>query len=92
MGWQCLLYSTMAGKVGALGGGCREALLETLWVRDREKERRAEGSEWPHACCGPCPGQDTYLSVPRLLLRKRRAICVTSSVCLQVAWSVSLSE
>lgn len=37
-------------------------------------------------------GMSLNLSLPRLLLRKRRAICVTSSVRLQVAWSVSRNQ
>ena len=48
------------------------------------------GLSGAHASCGPHPGRNTHLSVPRLLLRKRRAILVTSSVRLHVAWSISL--
>ena len=55
-------------------------------VRGRNRQRGGAGPT-PAA---PRPGQDTHLSVPRLLLRKRRAILVTSSVRLHVAWSISL--
>jgi hypothetical protein len=44
--------------------------------------RKAEGSQLAWA--------DTHLSVPRLLLRKRRAVLVTSSVRRHKVWSTSL--
>ena len=57
-------------------------------VGNREKGRGL--SAGPKPAADTHPGQDTHLLVPRLLLRNRRAICMTSSVRLQVAWSVFL--
>lgn len=58
-----------------------------MTVRQRE---RTEGSKPNTLVTASRPGQDTHLSVPRLLLRKSRATRVTSRVRLQEAWSTSL--
>lgn len=55
-----------------------------------QKERGAERSPLASSLLRPYCGQETYLSGPRLLLRKRSDVRVTSSVRLQVAWSISL--
>lgn len=55
-----------------------------------QKERGAKGSALASSLLQPHSGQETYLSGPRLLLRKRSEVRVTSSVRLQVAWSISL--
>lgn len=55
-----------------------------------QKEREAKGSALASSLLRPCSGQETYRSGPRLLLRKRSDVRVTSSVRLQVAWSISL--
>ena len=69
-------------------GGGKTHGLGRLGERNRQREG-PRGLSGPHPC-SPRPGQDTHLSLPRLLLRKRRAILVTSSVRLHVAWSISL--
>lgn len=74
---------------GGLRSGERKEIVGNIGVRNRQREG-PRGLSWPQARGGHRPGQDTHLSVPRLLLRKRRAIRRTSSVRRQAAWSVSL--
>lgn len=63
-------------SVGGMGG-CRESSgCGKAYLRGEEQRGELRGPSWPR--------QNTYLSVPRLLLRKRRAVRVTSSVCWHV--------
>lgn len=78
------------GSAPSLPEWQRSGWRQDAWFgKTRGEEQTERGLSEPHPC-SPRPGQDTHLSLPRLLLRKRRAILVTSSVRLHVAWSISL--
>lgn len=91
-GVPCLFQQDREGGSAGRGRGASRGIAGNIGGEEQTQRKWVRGLSWPHAGCRPHPGQDTrpYLSVPRLLLRKRRAILVTSSVRLQVARSVSL--